>query len=79
MPMAPEPFGPVVIGAREIYDAVVRVSAKVDLLSMQMTAQGSDLADQEARIRTLERARWPLPSMAVLTSIAALIAAVLIH
>lgn len=79
MPMAPEPFGPVVIGAREIYDAVVRVSAKVDLLSLQHTQQSAEVQDQETRIRTLERARWPLPSVAVLTSIAALVAAVLIR
>jgi len=32
-----------------------------------------DLKDHEARIRMLERARWPLPSLAVLVSSASLI------
>lgn len=67
------PFGPVVIGAREIYDAVVRVSGKADGIALQLTALVADVQDQESRIRALERGRWPLPSVAVLLSLAALV------
>jgi hypothetical protein len=80
VPPSPEqPFGPVIITAREIYDAVVRVSAKVDIVSAQMTQLVADGQDWEARIRALERGRWPLPSLAVLLSIAGLVFTVLTH
>jgi len=71
----PEGLGSVIIGPREIYDAVVRVSAKVDLLSMQMTQQTADLQDQENRIRNLERGRWPIQSVTVLIAIGAVVIA----
>jgi len=42
---------------------------------MVMSSDGAreDLKDHEARIRMLERARWPLPSLAVLVSTGSLI------
>jgi hypothetical protein len=78
-PLPLEQFGPVVITAREIYDAIVRVSSKVDLLGQQMAQVGSDQKDQEARILALERGRWPLPSLAVLASFAAVFVAIFFH
>jgi hypothetical protein len=70
-----EPLGPVVIGAREIYDAVVRMGGKLDLVAEQHTETRAEVRDHEARIRVLERARWPLPSLAALISIASLVIA----
>jgi len=37
-----------------------------------LTAVPERLADHEARLRSLERARWPLPSLAAVTGLAAL-------
>jgi hypothetical protein len=67
-----EPLGPVIIGAREIYDRVVAVGAVVDRVSAQLVDIAQDLRDHETRIRSLEKARWPMPALAVLVSIAAL-------
>lgn len=67
-----EPLGPVIIGAREIYDQLVRVVAAVERVSGQLTDLAQDVHDHETRLRSLERARWPLPALAVLVSIAAL-------
>ncbi|QHF97942.1 hypothetical protein DEH18_33490 [Streptomyces sp. NHF165] len=39
--------------------------------------RGDGLADHESRLRTLERARWPLPSLAGLTGVGALALALL--
>ncbi len=62
-------LGPVTITAREIYDAVLRLSAKVDLVLVQLDEAKTDLGDHEARLRSLERNRWPLPSVALLISL----------
>lgn len=75
--MTDPPLGPVVIGAREIYDAVIRVSSKVDGLVQQMADHSARATDHETRLRSLERARWPLPSLAVLIAVGSLIATVL--
>lgn len=68
-----ELLGPVVVTAREIYDAVVRLTGRVDLGLAQQDTQRAISADHEARLRTLERARWPLPSLAVLLSLGGLV------
>lgn len=68
-----EPLGPIVITAREIYDAVIRLTAAVERLANQHDDAAGDLKDHEARIRALERGRWPLPALAVLVAIAALV------
>lgn len=66
-----EPLGGVTITAREIYDAVVRLTGRVDVLIEQQHQAQTDLQDHETRIRTLERARWPLPAVSVLIALAA--------
>lgn len=71
--MTNEPLGYAVISSREIYDAVVRLTGRVDVLIEQQSHTQADVVDHEARIRTLERARWPLPSLAVLLSLAAVV------
>jgi hypothetical protein len=65
----------VIIGAREIYDQVVRIGAAVDKVADKVADSEQEIADHEARIRALERARWPLPALAVLVSIASLVLA----
>jgi len=81
--MSPDPGPVVVIGLKEIYDAVTSMSAQMTLLAHQHTDLTRDFAehkiDHEARIRSLERSRWPLPSLAVLVSIASLALAVIIY
>ncbi len=76
----PDPLA-VQIGAREIYDRLGDVDRKVDRLVDQHSDLSKDVADMkadhEARIRSLERGRWPLPSLAVLVAIASLILAAL--
>lgn len=76
--------GPVVaITLREIYEAVTRLTGRVDVLIAQHDATVRDQqeherasaathADFEARLRTLERARWPLPSLAAAVSLVAI-------
>lgn len=77
--MSVEPLGGVVITSREIYDAVVRLTGRVDVLIQQQSETQHDLQDHEGRLRSLEKARWPLPSLAVVCSLAALALAVIPH
>lgn len=83
-----EPLGGITITAREIYDAVVRLTGRVDVLIVQHADMQQDLqqheqradaryADHEGRLRSLEKARWPLPSLAAAVSIAALVVAII--
>ncbi len=75
---APDPpLGPVVITPREIYDPLVLLRDAVRELVQGHQDADRQLGDHEARIRSLERGRWPLPSIAALVSIAALIVAAL--
>jgi hypothetical protein len=82
-----DPLG-IHIGAREIYDKltdvdrkVSDVGGKVDRLSDQHTDLRTDMtemrADYEARLRSLERGRWPLPSLAALIALASLIVTII--
>ena len=68
-----EPLGGIVITSREIYDAVVRLTGRVDVLIEQQTTTRQEVQDHEQRLRGLERGRWPLPSLAVLVSLTALL------
>jgi hypothetical protein len=74
--VSPDPLGPVVITAREIYDAVVRLTGAVEGVMKDHSEARNDLIDHEARLRALERSRWPLPSLAALLSLGALAVAV---
>jgi hypothetical protein len=76
----PIPPGGVVITSREVYDEVQAVHKELRALSGKLDAlpvldHDAQLVDHEGRLRALERARWPLPSVAALTSVAALVAA----
>ena len=69
---ASEALGPVTIGAREIYDALMRLTATVDRMSEQVTDVRGEVQDHEERVRSLERSRWPLPSLAAIIAAASL-------
>lgn len=62
----------IIITPREIYDAVLRLTGKVDVSIAHSEETAKDITDHELRIRSLERNRWPLPTIAVLASIASL-------
>ncbi|GHA61177.1 hypothetical protein GCM10010330_11340 [Streptomyces tendae] len=78
---------------RDLAKTVGRIEAKIDGVLNETRDIRADLADHEARLRaleampksseieprvaTLERARWPLPSLAALTGIGALVVALL--
>lgn len=74
-----DPLGTVTITAREIYDAVLQLKGSVDAQNAHLDELASDVHDHESRIRSLEKGRWPLPSVAVLTSLVALALGVLPH
>lgn len=67
-----EPLGGVVITSREIYDAVVRLTGRVDVLIEQQTATHQDVQDHENRLRSLERGRWPLPALTIVIALGSL-------
>jgi hypothetical protein len=75
--MSTDPLSGVVITSREIYDAVVRLTGRVDVLIEQQAQTRTQIQDQESRIRALERARWPLPSLSVLIALSSFAYAVL--
>lgn len=67
----------VVIDLKSIYDQIVILSTRVELLMSKQLDHDRHHTDYEGRLRSLERARWPLPSLAVLVSLGALALAVL--
>lgn len=69
----PQPMPGVVIDAKEIYDAVVRLTGRVDVLIVQHDEMKTRMQDLESRVRMLEAARWPLPALAILLSVAAIV------
>lgn len=75
--MSLDSLGPVTIGAREIYDELKTVGVKVDKVDTKVDGVLAVQGDHENRIRTLERTRWPLPSLAALFGLASLILAII--
>ena len=72
-----DPLGPVIIGAREIYDSLQKAVGLLERSINRIDDHDGDLKDHETRLRALERARWPLPTLSVLVAIAALVLAFL--
>lgn len=64
-------MSPITITAREVYDAVIRLTVRFDVLIAQHSKTQAEVGDHEGRLRSLEKARWPLPSAALLLSLAA--------
>lgn len=75
--MSTDPLAGVVITSREIYDAVVRLTGRVDVLIEQQTTTTAEVKDHEARLRAVERRMWPMPSIALLLAAASLAVAVI--
>ncbi|MEV7871518.1 hypothetical protein AB0P17_36710 [Streptomyces sp. NPDC088124] len=55
---------------RDLARTVDRIELKLDEVLNETKDIRSDVADHEARLRTLERARWPLPTIGVLAGVA---------
>lgn len=51
---------------RGLAEAVGRIETKIDGILDETKDIRGDLADHEARIRALEKGRWPLPTIGVL-------------
>lgn len=68
-----KPLLGVTITSREIYDGIVRLTGRVDVLIETVRQNTAQVMDHESRLRTLERARWPLPAAALLLSVTALV------
>lgn len=66
--------GPIIITAREVYDAVIRLTGRVDVLISQQSGTAQDVADHENRLRSLERRRWQLPGLATVMAGLSLVA-----
>lgn len=72
-----DPLGPVTITPRDIYDQLVALRSAVERLIDAEADSGKKLDDHEGRLRTLERGRWPLPSLALVVSLLALLVPVI--
>ncbi|MFJ2701898.1 hypothetical protein ACIO3R_01700 [Streptomyces sp. NPDC087428] len=55
---------------RSLSDGLTRVETKIDGILSETRDIRTDLGDHEQRLRTLERARWPLPTIGVLAGVA---------
>ena len=82
--MIGDPSLGVIIGLKEIFDELRVVGNKVDRLLAEheqvrsdIVELRADLADKEARLRVVERARWPLPSLAALVAVGSLVLALI--
>jgi hypothetical protein len=71
-PSTPIPDGSVIITPTEVYAEVRATGDAVRGLATKLDNIPAELADHEARLRILERARWPLPSLAAVTGVVAL-------
>ncbi|MEU2450044.1 hypothetical protein OG264_16150 [Streptomyces xanthophaeus] len=54
---------------RGLAQAVGRIESKIDGILDETKDIRTDLSDHEMRIRTLERSRWPLPTIGVLAGV----------
>lgn len=57
---------------RKIADGQIRMEGKLDRVLADQGDLRDSAADHEQRIRRLEAARWPLPTMAALIALAGL-------
>ncbi|MEU6756983.1 hypothetical protein [Streptomyces sp. NPDC046685] len=54
---------------RGLAQAVGRIESKIDGILDETKDIRTDVSDHEMRIRTLERSRWPLPTIGVLAGV----------
>ncbi|MGW0823928.1 hypothetical protein [Streptomyces sp. NPDC002845] len=79
--MATDPEHPVLHGElaelrRRLDVAHAHVEGGLTLLSHRAEQTAKEVDDLSARVAALEHARWPLPAVAVLTAVGALVVAV---
>lgn len=79
--MTADPEHPVVNGElaelrRRLDVAYARVEGGLTLLTHRTEETVKELDDLDTRIKTLEHARWPLPAVAALTAVGALVVAI---
>ncbi|MFJ9031091.1 hypothetical protein ACIRQP_21680 [Streptomyces sp. NPDC102274] len=55
---------------RDLARTVDRIEGKLDVVLDEQKDIRADVADHEGRLRTLERGRWPLPTLGVLAGVA---------
>lgn len=70
-------MGPIVYTQRELLRELQELRAMVTRLADRDESGRAQVADHETRLRLLERARWPLPSLAILISVASVVVALL--
>ena len=67
-------FGPgsavVVLTIKDVYDVSTETRTLVTGMSHRLETAEARHVDHEARIRALERARWPLPALSVVIALA---------
>jgi hypothetical protein len=74
--VAEVPEGAVVITTADIYRQLLDLTHAVGEVKGAVNALGgriAELDDHEARLRTLERSRWPLPALAIVLSMLAIV------
>lgn len=57
---------------RRIADGQIRIEGKLDSILNDQRDHRDSLTDHETRLRRLEAARWPIPSLAAVVSLGAL-------
>jgi hypothetical protein len=77
MSNTPDPIAGVSISPREIYDVLVRLTGRVDVLIAQHEIDRGEIKDHELRIRSLERNRWPVHLLTGMVALAALVLSIL--
>jgi hypothetical protein len=61
------PAGAVIITSSDMYKLLVELNGKVD----KLLGISDHVSDLETRVRSLEKARWPLPALSLVVAIAA--------
>jgi len=59
-----------VLTIKDVYDVSTETRTLVTGMSHRLETAEARHVDHEARIRALERARWPLPALSVLIALA---------
>ena len=71
-----DPGPGVLITVKDVYDQVVGMRSTVDVMLHRQTDVEARSVDHEARLRSLERGRWPLPAAGLLIALASAATAV---
>lgn len=67
----------VVVTLERLYDELLSTHDDVTVIKVEMGGVNQKVADHSTRITSLERQRWPLPSLSILLAVGALAASLL--